>query len=84
MEFLEAIAEGMPPRAAAAIAQIPFETVRNWMSKNPKARKTSYSDVCKSARAEHRRNSGERSKATELKARRVPAASSWGGRGRAD
>ena len=66
MEFLEAIAEGMPPRAAAAIAQIPFETVRNWMSNNPKARKTSYSDVCKSERAEHRRNSGERSKATEL------------------
>jgi hypothetical protein len=32
----------------------------------PKARKTSCSDVCKSARAGHRRNSGERSKATEL------------------
>jgi hypothetical protein len=37
MEFLEAIAEGMPTRGAAAIAQIPFETVRNWMSKNDPA-----------------------------------------------
>jgi hypothetical protein len=34
MEFLESIAEGMPTRCAAAIAQIPFETVRNWMSRN--------------------------------------------------
>ena len=32
----------------------------------PKAGKTSCSDVCKSARVGHRRNSGERSKATEL------------------
>ena len=32
----------------------------------PKARKTSCSGVCKSAPAGHRRNSGERSKATEL------------------
>jgi hypothetical protein len=37
MEFLEAIAEGMPTRGAAAIAQIPFETVRNWISKNDPA-----------------------------------------------
>ena len=29
MEFLESIAEGMPTRCAAAITQIPFETVRN-------------------------------------------------------
>jgi hypothetical protein len=28
MEFLESIAEGTPTRCAAAIAQIPFETVR--------------------------------------------------------
>ena len=37
MEFLEALSEGMPTRSAAAIAQIPFETVRNWMSKNDAA-----------------------------------------------
>jgi hypothetical protein len=37
MEFLEAIVEGMRTRSAAAIAQIPFETVRNWLSKNDPA-----------------------------------------------
>jgi hypothetical protein len=29
--------EGTPTRSAAAIAQIPFETVRNWLSKNDPA-----------------------------------------------
>ena len=37
MEFLEAIVEGTPTHSAAAIAQIPFETVRNWLSKNDPA-----------------------------------------------
>ena len=35
MEFLDCIAEGMPTRGAAAIAQIPFETVRLSASNSP-------------------------------------------------
>jgi len=46
MEFLEAIAEGMP-----AIAQIPFETLRNWMSKNDPAFRPDFFQAFERARA---------------------------------
>ena len=51
MEFLEAIAEGMPTRSATAIAQIPFETVRNWMSKNDPAFRPEFFRAFERARA---------------------------------
>jgi hypothetical protein len=50
-ELLEAIAEGMPTRGAAAIAQIPFETVRNWMSKNDPAFRLDFLRAFERARA---------------------------------
>ena len=51
MEFLDCIAEGMPTRGAAAIAQIPFETVRNWMSKNDPAFRPDFLRAFERARA---------------------------------
>ena len=50
-EFLECIAEGMPTRGAAAIAQIPFETVRNWMAKNDPAFRPDFFRAFEKARA---------------------------------
>jgi hypothetical protein len=51
MEFLDCIAEGMPTRGAAAIAQIPFETLRNWMSKNDPAFRPDFFRAFEKARA---------------------------------
>jgi hypothetical protein len=51
MEFLDCIAKGMPTRGAAAIAQIPFETVRNWMSKNDPAFRPDFFRAFERARA---------------------------------
>ena len=50
-EFLDCIAEGMPTRGAAAIAQIPFETVRNWMSKTDPAFRPDFLRAFERARA---------------------------------
>jgi hypothetical protein len=51
MEFLEAIVECMRTRSAAAIAQIPFETVRNWLSKNDPAFRPDFFRAFEKARA---------------------------------